>query len=26
MEVVETYLYRPALGFFIAIVTVAKRL
>jgi hydrogenase-4 component B len=26
MEVVETYLYRPALGFFVAIVTVAKRL
>ena len=26
MEVVETYLYRPALGFFMAIVTVAKRL
>ena len=26
MEVVETYLYRPALGFFMAIVTTAKRL
>ena len=26
MEVVETYLYRPALGFFMAIVTAAKRL
>jgi len=26
MEVVETYLYRPALGFFTAIVTAAKRL
>ena len=26
MEVVETYLYRPALGFFTAIVTTAKRL
>ena len=26
MEVVETYLYRPALGFFMAVVTVAKRL
>ena len=26
MEVVETYLYRPALGFFMAIVTIAKRL
>ena len=26
VEVVETYLYRPALGFFMAIVTIAKRL
>jgi hypothetical protein len=26
MEVVETYFYRPALGFFTAIVTAAKRL
>ena len=26
MEVVETYLYRPALGFFMAVVTAAKRL
>ena len=26
VEVVETYLYRPALGFFMAVVTVAKRL
>ncbi len=26
MEVVETYLYRPALGFFTAVVTAAKRL
>ena len=26
MEVVETYLYRPAFGFFMAIVTAAKRL
>ena len=26
MEVVETYLYRPALGFFTAVVTTAKRL
>ena len=26
VEVVETYLYRPALGFFMAMVTVAKRL
>ena len=26
IEVVETYLYRPALGFFAAIVTAAKRL
>jgi hypothetical protein len=26
MEVVETYVYRPALGFFLAIVTAAKRL
>jgi hydrogenase-4 component B len=26
MEVVETYLYRPALGFIMAVVTVAKRL
>ena len=26
MDLVETYLYRPALGFFMAIVTVAKRL
>jgi hydrogenase-4 component B len=26
VEVVETYLYRPALGFFAAVVTVAKRL
>ena len=26
MEVVETYLYRPLLGFFMAIVTAAKRL
>jgi hydrogenase-4 component B len=26
MEVVETYLYRPALGSFMAIVTAAKRL
>ncbi len=26
VEVVETYLYRPALGFFTAVVTVAKRL
>ena len=26
MEVVETYLYRPALGFFMAIVSTAKRL
>ena len=26
IEVVETYLYRPALGFFMAIVTAAKRL
>ncbi len=26
MEVVETYLYRPGLGFFMAIVTAAKRL
>jgi hydrogenase-4 component B len=26
VEVVETYLYRPALGFFMAIVTAAKRL
>jgi len=26
MEVVETYLYRPALGFFLAVVTAAKRL
>ena len=26
VEVVETYLYRPALGFFMVIVTVAKRL
>ena len=26
MEVVETYLYRPALGFFMTIVTAAKRL
>ena len=26
MEVVETYVYRPALGFFMAIVTAAKRL
>jgi NADH:ubiquinone oxidoreductase subunit 5 (subunit L)/multisubunit Na+/H+ antiporter MnhA subunit len=26
MEVVETYLYRPALGFFTAIVTAAKRM
>jgi hypothetical protein len=26
MEVVETYLYRPALGFFLAVVAVAKRL
>ena len=26
MEVVETYLYRPALGFFMAIVAAAKRL
>jgi hydrogenase-4 component B len=26
MEVVETYIYRPALGFFMAVVTAAKRL
>jgi hypothetical protein len=26
MEVVETYVYRPALGFFMAVVTAAKRL
>jgi len=26
MEVVETYLYRPALGYFMAVVTAAKRL
>jgi hypothetical protein len=26
MEVVETYLYRPALGFFMTVVTVAERL
>jgi hydrogenase-4 component B len=26
MEVVETYLYRPALGFFTDVVTAAKRL
>jgi hydrogenase-4 component B len=26
MEVVETHLYRPALGFFMAIVTAAKRM
>ena len=26
MEVVETYVYRPAFGFFMAIVTAAKRL
>jgi NADH:ubiquinone oxidoreductase subunit 5 (subunit L)/multisubunit Na+/H+ antiporter MnhA subunit len=26
MEVVETYVYRPALGFFLAVVTAAKRL
>ena len=26
MEVVETYVYRPALGFFTSIVTAAKRL
>lgn len=26
MEVVETWLYRPALGFFTAVVTAARRL